>query len=196
MISMRLSFIWLIILTCAGCGGDGSASDASNNPTTGAKVPEAARTSEKVSSIKGTVVHISDGDTFIVEDEQGKRTTVRIHAIDAPELSQEFGKESREALRAMIANQQVEAREHNKDQYRRSVAQVFLNDKDIGLEQVASGNAWHFKQYEKEQPAEERQAYADAEKSARDSRLGIWRSGDPEAPQDYRRTHGNPRGRN
>jgi endonuclease YncB( thermonuclease family) len=194
MMSTRLSLICLVVLTCASCGGDGSDSDTSNNPTTGAKVSDVARTSEKVSSsIKGTVVHISDGDTFIVEDEQGKRTTVRIHAIDAPELSQEFGKESREALRALIANQQVEVREHNKDQYRRSVGQVFLDGKDIGLEQVASGNAWHFKQYEKEQPAEERQAYTVAEKSARDSRLGIWRNGIPEAPQDYRRTHENPR---
>ncbi len=144
--------------------------------------------------IRGTVVHISDGDTFIVEDENGKRTTIRIHAIDAPELSQDFGRESRENLRALIADQQVEVRTHDTDQFRRIVGTVFTGEenvapKDIGLAQVAGGFAWHFKQYQKEQPADERRAYSEAEETARNSRLGLWRGNNPLPPKDYRRTH-------
>jgi endonuclease YncB( thermonuclease family) len=142
--------------------------------------------------IVGKVVHISDGDTFIVESANGERTTIRVHAIDAPELSQTFGKESRENLRALIANQQVEIHKYDIDQYRRVVGSVFLNDRDIGLEQVKGGYAWHFKQYQKEQTADERTAYSDAENGAKNNRLGLWRDGDVQAPQDYRRTHKNP----
>jgi endonuclease YncB( thermonuclease family) len=137
-------------------------------------------------------VHISDGDTFIVEDENGERITVRIHAIDAPELAQTFGRESREQLRALIANQGVEVRRQKTDQYHRTVGTVFLDGKDIGLEMVGGGYAWHFKQYQKEQPADERKLYADAEAAARNSRLGLWRDGDPAPPWEYRRTHENP----
>jgi endonuclease YncB( thermonuclease family) len=139
--------------------------------------------------LSGKVVHISDGDTFIIEDENGKRTTVRIHAIDAPELSQDFGRESRENLRALIADQQVEIRKHNTDQFQRIVGTVFTGQKDIGLAQVAGGFAWHFKQYQKEQPADEREAYAKAEETARSSRLGLWSGNNPLPPKDYRRGH-------
>lgn len=138
-------------------------------------------------TIRGTVVHISDGDTFIVEAEGGERTTIRIHAIDAPELAQTFGKESREALRALIANQPVEIKQQKTDQYHRVVGSVFLNGKDIGLEMLNSGNVWYFRQYQKEQPAEEQQAYLAAEATALHQNLGLWRDAHPIPPWEYRR---------
>lgn len=137
----------------------------------------------------GKVVHISDGDTFVMEMAGGVRATVRIHAIDAPELAQDFGKESREHLRALIANQQVQVRKQKLDQFQRMVGTVFLNGKDTGLQMVSDGYAWHFKQYEKEQPLAERAAYAAAEKTARELQLGLWQDNDSLPPQDYRRTH-------
>ncbi len=143
--------------------------------------------------IVGKVVHISDGDTFIVESNSGERTTIRIHAIDAPELSQTFGKQSREQLRALIANQTVEVRKQKIDQYRRIVGTVFLDGKDIGLEMTGGGYVWHFKQYQKEQSPEEQRAYTAAENSARDSRLGLWRDGPATPPWDYRRSNQNRR---
>lgn len=137
--------------------------------------------------IAGRVVHISDGDTFILEDESRKRTTVRIHAIDAPELSQAYGRESREQLRALIANQQVEVRENNRDQFKRIVGAVFFNGRDMGLEMVRGGYVWHFKQYQKQQSVEDRKLYSDAEQTARNGRLGLWSENDPVQPQNYRR---------
>jgi endonuclease YncB( thermonuclease family) len=167
---------------------ENNGSDApQNSPAT---APSATRKNADRNVIAGRVVHISDGDTFIIEKENGERVTVRIHAIDAPELSQEFGRESRENLRALIDNQQVEIRQQTTDQFRRTVGQVFSNGKDIGLEQVAGGFAWHFKQYAKQQPLDERKAYADAEESARNGRRGLWQNGQAENPQDYRRTQG------
>jgi endonuclease YncB( thermonuclease family) len=163
-----------------------SSAEKSGSPSKTASVPESARL------LKGTAVHISDGDTFIIEDENGKRTTVRIHAIDAPELAQDFGLESRENLRALIADQQVEVSKHDTDQFQRIVGSVFIGEKNVGLEQIAGGFAWHFKQYQKEQTVDERQAYSKAEETARNLRLGLWRENNPLPPKDYRRTH-NPR---
>lgn len=160
-----------------------SGNNKSNAPPKKSALPE-----NDAARIVGKVVHISDGDTFIVESSNGERTSIRIHAIDAPELSQTFGKESREQLRALIANQTVEVRKHNIDQFRRIVGAVFLNGKDIGLEMTSGGYVWHFKQYQKEQSPEEQRAYAAAEDSAREAHIGLWRDGPATPPWDYRRT--------
>jgi endonuclease YncB( thermonuclease family) len=194
------SFAWkkfvlvsILFAVAAGCRygppqDENSRNEAPQNSPVAA--PSATRKNADRNMIAGRVVHISDGDTFIVEKESGERMTVRIHAVDAPELSQEFGRESRENLRALIDNQLVEIRQQTTDQFHRVVGQVFLNGKDVGLEQVAGGFAWHFKQYAKEQPQDERKAYADAEEAARNGRGGLWQSGQAENPQDYRRTQG------
>jgi endonuclease YncB( thermonuclease family) len=190
----KFTLVALIFIAVAGCRygppqDENSSREAPQNSP--AAAPSAARKNTDRNMIAGRVVHISDGDTFIIEKENGERVTVRVHAIDAPELSQEFGRESRENLRALIDNQQVEIRQQTTDQFHRTVGQVFLNGKDIGLEQVAGGFAWHFKQYAKQQQPDERKAYADAEETARNGRRGLWQSGQAENPQDYRRTQGN-----
>ncbi len=196
-------FLLFMAAACA-CRFEGISSgnnnNSSNDPPPKNSVPSnepPTNDSTRNTYIKGTAIQISDGDTFIIEEENGKRTRVRIHAIDAPELAQDFGRESRENLRALIANQQVEVRKHDTDQFQRIVGSVFISEKntgpkDIGLAQIAGGFAWHFKQYQKEQPADERQAYAQAEETARSSRLGLWRENNPLPPKDYRQTH-NPR---
>lgn len=138
-------------------------------------------------TITGTVVHISDGDTFIVEKaDSGERIKIRMHAVDTPEIAQTFGKESREQLRALIANQTVEIRKQTTDRYQRTVGAVFLDGRDIGLEMIAGGYAWHYKAYQKEQTPENQKAYADAENTARSSRLGLWSKAGAKPPWDYR----------
>lgn len=46
------------------------------------------------------------------------------------------------------------------DKYGRDVANVFVVNIDVGLEQVCDGMAWHFRAYEKDQGASARAAYA------------------------------------
>jgi len=183
----KILFVLILALFAGGCRTvDRVPVNSGNSDNKSAKVNTPAKGGPAL--IKGTVVHISDGDTFIIETDAGERITIRIHAIDAPELAQTFGRESREELRALIANQTVEVRRQKTDQFRRTVGTVFLDGKDIGLEMIGGGYAWHFKQYQKEQPADERKFYADAETAARDSRLGLWRDENPLPPRDYRRS--------
>lgn len=48
--------------------------------------------------------------------------------------------------------------------------------------------AWHYKAYEREQPAADRMVYMDAENSARAARNGLWFDATPVPPWDFRKT--------
>jgi len=47
--------------------------------------------------------------------------------------------------------------------------------------------AWHYKQYESEQPKEEREIYAQAELAAREKTIGIWKDKNPIPPWEFRK---------
>lgn len=53
---------------------------------------------------------------------------------------------------------------------------------DICLEQITKGMAWHFKKYAGEQSAADKAQYADAEKMARESHVGLWQDDTPVPP--------------
>ena len=61
------------------------------------------------------------------------------------------------------------------------------NGTDVCLEQIKLGMAWHYKQYESEQPKEERETYAQTELSARANAIGLWKDKQPIPPWEYRR---------
>ena len=63
---------------------------------------------EKSAVHRGQVVSVHDGDslTLLVGDEKVK---IRLAQIDAPELKQPYGPESRSALVEMVANRKVRA---------------------------------------------------------------------------------------
>src|SRR5262249_46081468 len=68
-----------------------------------------------------------------------------------------------------------------RDRYKRIIGRVYFGDRDISLEMVKDGFAWHYKRYSKEA------ALADAEKDARKAGKGLWADKDPVAPWDWRR---------
>ena len=73
------------------------------------------------------------------------------------------------------------------DQYGRLVGKVLSDGKDINLEQVKAGMAWHYKEYQKEQTAEDRELYAKAEDEAHNARRGLWQDRDPVEPSVFRK---------
>jgi len=56
------------------------------------------------------------------------------------------------------------------------------------LEQFRRGMAWHYKQYQREQSAHDREAYGAAEVEARGARVGLWGDEQPVAPWVFRHT--------
>jgi endonuclease YncB( thermonuclease family) len=67
------------------------------------------------------------------------------------------------------------------------VGKIVLDGKDINLEQVRAGMAWHYKFYENEQTPEDRELYAKAEEAARSARRGLWQDPNPVEPYQFRR---------
>lgn len=138
----------------------------------------------------GQVVGVSDGDTIKVLDDSKKLFVVRLMGIDAPEKAQAFGWRSKQSLSDLVFHKRVEVEWDKRDRYDRVLGKVLAtNGVDACLEQVARGMAWHYKQYAREQTANDRQKYSLAEKMARDSHAGLWVDEHPIPPWEWRRSH-------
>lgn len=138
-------------------------------------------------SIEGRVVRVADGDTITVLDAGNRQHRIRLKGIDAPESKQAFGNVSRQTLADMVAGRQVRVRADATDRYGRVLGVIFVDGRDANLEMVRAGMAWHYTQYQRDQSAQERSAYAAAEAEARATRRGLWRDANPVPPWDFRR---------
>ena len=132
--------------------------------------------------LTGRVVHVADGDTLTVLDDDKVEHKVRLHGIDAPERGQAFGTKAREALAEKLHKSTVRVVWKEKDQYGRIVGDVFLGKRHINTEMVHDGFAWWYRHYAPKSKELER-----AEAEARKERRGLWHDKDPEPPWDYRK---------
>ncbi|MBQ4385371.1 MAG: thermonuclease family protein [Kiritimatiellae bacterium] len=131
-------------------------------------------------TLEGKVTRVADGDTIRVTDGE-RRYQVRLERIDAPELRQDYGYEATVYLDKRIGGKTVKVEWQKKDPYGRILGIVYLDGVDINLEMVATGNAWHYAHFDNTPE------YAEAEKSARAARLGLWSGESPISPYDFRR---------
>ena len=140
------------------------------------------------------VLRVVDGDTVHVEDEAGKKFKVRLTGIDAPEQNQPYGLASTYHLRGLLLNKIVllkskpkKGKPYSVDRYKRVLAKIVLNGRDINLSQVLSGYAWHFKRYQNQQSRSDRDLYSQAELHAKENNLGLWDEKNPIAPWKWRK---------
>lgn len=140
---------------------------------------------------QGTVTHVSDGDTLWVQpDRGGEAVKIRIDAIDAPEICQAWGPESRAALAERVLHQQVAVQARAHDRFGRLVASISLGagspggSGDVGQWQVHQGHAWanQFRRY--------RSRYGDSQAQARAARRGLWAAARPQLPSAFRKQRG------
>jgi endonuclease YncB( thermonuclease family) len=137
--------------------------------------------------IVGRVVGISDGDTVTVLTENYVPRKIRLSGIDSPEKGQAFGQRAKENLSDLIYNKTVRVEERTTDRWGRTVGKIWLGEKDICLQQIIDGYAWHFKKYQKSQPQPERIIYAETETQAKEAKKGLWRDAEPVPPWDWRK---------
>jgi len=118
------------------------------------------------------VTSVYDGDTVHIKvDGTGEMVTVRLEGINAPELSESFGPEARNAARVMLFDKRVQLKGTDVDIYHRLVARITVAGTDSSLELVKAGLACHFKRYSSEA------ALAAAEVDARAHNRGFWAPG-------------------
>jgi len=140
------------------------------------------------------VQRVVDGDTVHVEDEAGKKFKVRLTGIDAPEKNQPYGLASTYHLRelllkkiVLLKSQPKKGKPYSVDRYKRVLAKIVLDGRDINLSQILSGYAWHFKRYQKQQSPKDRESYSQAELHAKKNNLGLWGEKKPIAPWKWRK---------
>lgn len=181
----------LMALGLAACVGENRRSDPfgseQNLPST--PVLQWGETPKVGTKATVKVTKVLDGDTFEFQHE-GHHYNVRLSGIDAPERTQDFANQARQALRQWTASQFVRIDVLKIDPYKRLVCKVQLESGqyagDVSLRLLEQGLAWHFKRYAKDQVVEDRQSYSLAEEKARAANLGLWANPSPLAPWIFR----------
>ena len=129
-----------------------------------------------IANEKGIIVNVVDGDTVHLLNENAEKLKVRLQHIDAPELDQSYGKESKFVLEKLILNKKVIVIGNNKDKYKRLLGVISLDGLDINLEMIKKGAAWHFKKYAKFYQKEyQYQIYDENEHQAKLKKIGLWK---------------------
>ena len=126
-------------------------------------------------SFTGTVTRVIDGDTVVVASGHQPSTMnhqpsckVRLAGVDAPELREPWGLESKMALSGLISNKTVVVHWTRRGRYRRIIGHVYLTGRSINRQLIALGWARHFRRYSQDK------SLAQAERQARDRALGMW----------------------
>lgn len=135
-----------------------------------------------VKILRGKVIFVADGDTVSLLDASKKQRRIRLEGIDAPERSQAFGTKSRQALGDVVQGQEVLVTYEKTDQYDRILGHIYLGDRWLNYDQLASGMAWHYRHFSGD-------AYlAQSQKTAEAQKAGLWRDVSPVPPWRYRLT--------
>jgi micrococcal nuclease len=131
---------------------------------------------------------IHDGDTLRVRSPKGE--VKRFACIDAPELKQPLGEESRNYLRSIInnGNNKVKLQPITTDRYGRTVAQLWNGSGLIQSQMAIAGMAYGYEQYKKDCP--NCSAIESTQAQGQEAKLGVWRLPDGgQRPWDYRKSN-------
>lgn len=134
-------------------------------------------------TLVGNVIGINDGDSITIIDSNKNQTKIRLEQIDSPELSQPYGKKSKQKLSDLIFGKSVTVEVTSKDRYGRSLGRVYLDDTDINVEMLKTGMTWVYRQYSKDK------SLLKYEDEARIKKVGLWSLPEPERipPWEWRR---------
>lgn len=141
---------------------------------------------------EGTCLKVLDGDTIIFREAGAVDSIkIRLRGIDAPEKEQHFGPEATRKLAHLIEHKSVTLRfmeeayesADGRDGYSRDLATIYRKGRNINLELVQGGYAWHYAYY-----AADDTKLAEAQLRARASRIGLWAEENPTEPKRFRLT--------
>ncbi len=140
------------------------------------------------------LARLFDGDSFELVDRLGRRVSVRLFGIDAPEKDQAFGDASRRNLYKLMKGRDVRVQALYKDKYDRHVALVYrvengkIDSVSLNQHQIRAGMAWVYERY---CTAGFCRTWKKEENLARKKRLGLWKGASPLPPELWRRYHKN-----
>lgn len=120
-----------------------------------------------------------DGDS-VTANCGGSSLRIRLAGIDAPELKQQYGVESRSALQDLILQKAVQVTPIKRDRYRRDISRITIDEEDVSSAMIKGGHAWVYDKY----PIKALYPWQAAAKSAK---RGLWANPIPVAPWKWRK---------
>ncbi len=117
------------------------------------------------------VIKVYDGDTITIINENNEKEKIRLYGISARELNQEYGQEAKNYLQNLILNKNIDVFVHYKDEYERTVAEIYLDKININQEMVKQGQAFIFHKYNNDLDI-----YIPLENYAKENQLGMYRN--------------------
>jgi endonuclease YncB( thermonuclease family) len=140
---------------------------------------------QRPGNLAGTVVNVADGDTISIVDKRKIVHLIRLSGIDAPEKGQKYSEQAQQYLSSLIYGKDVTVEGKSYDRFGRLRGKVLLKGRDINLEMVIAGFAWHYNEVAWDQTERDRQLYEAAEVMARKSKFSIWTDAKPIPPWDF-----------
>jgi micrococcal nuclease len=132
------------------------------------------------------VVAILDAENLTVQTNGNIPFRIRIGGIDAPEPNQPFGTEARAELASMVKDREVSIEKGKIDSQGHFVSRVLIDGKDLALEMIKAGVAWHNRD-RSEVSGANFDAYSSAELKARTAKIGLWANENPVEPWEWRK---------
>ena len=125
-------------------------------------------------------IRVVDGDTIRAEA-KGKEIKIRLVEIDAPEMDQPFGAQSKNFLNRLLYKKNVKLISQGEDRYGRILGEIYVDGESANTSMIKSGFAWVYDRYAKNLSSYEYQNLAKA------NNLGLWGTKDPIAPWVWRK---------
>lgn len=166
----------------------GIPSFASDENRTTALQTEQISHNNKASTYSCQVASVHDGDSMRVRCGNSRDTIrIRLYQIDAPELNQTYGPESRKALLKMCpVKSRVKVHDYGTDTYDRILAYVSCQDsrgrniEDVNAEMIKQGAAWVYHHYR------DNKRLSALEQEARFGKKGLWAHDNVTSPRQFR----------
>jgi endonuclease YncB( thermonuclease family) len=114
------------------------------------------------------------GSVFEVTDAAGQAHRVAIHGIRVPKLDENFGHEAKASLSTYVLGKPVMIKLRNFTKDVDTIAEVYTDGFNIGLEQIKNGMAWLVPEDIAALSESEQRDYLDAAVAAKSGKLGIW----------------------
>lgn len=135
-----------------------------------------------------TVLDVYDGDTMTVAPMGDVRVPIklRLYGIDAPELEQSCGPQSRDHLLSLVRpGENVEVIRMSTDKYGRMVALV-AKGRVLNADMLEAGQAWAYPAFCN---APFCKGWKKLEQDAKEARRGLWSRKNPTPPWKWRKRH-------
>ena len=134
----------------------------------------------------GVVTKVIDGDSVVIRHGNILKK-IRLSYIDAPEVAQDHGEDSKIFLRNIVLDKTVLVDTEGKDRYGRYLSDLYIHSNIesiyVNAKMFKSGNSWVYNRYRSNT------YLINLENHARSNKIGIWKNDNPMKPWVYRKSY-------